>query len=184
MEEPLRMPSPMPPGGFNIEYQRRQCPVIDIAALAETANLPSMRRTMDFILALKTALLDDPAAQLTDDARERLRNPPGHVISIEDRGTRFSISIYLALENSSQAAYNRVCKAAKRDFSDSRSVDTLLTFHNIEKIIALYTGVVSIEHDMCRNSCLAYTGPFSKLEMCPTCGTSHWQEERLQGSHG
>ena len=114
----------------------------------------------------------------------RLRNPPGHVISIEDQGTRFSISIYLALENSSQAAYNRVCKAAKRDFSDSRSVDTLLTFHNVEKIIALYTGIVSIEHDMCWNGCLAYTGPFSKLETCPTCGTSHWQEERLQGSHG
>ena len=66
------MPSPMPPGGFNIEYQHRQCPVIDIAVLAETANLPSMRRTMDFILALKTASLDDPAARLTDDARERL----------------------------------------------------------------------------------------------------------------
>ncbi|KIM56828.1 hypothetical protein SCLCIDRAFT_29257 [Scleroderma citrinum Foug A] len=157
-KEPLCTPSPMPPGGFNIEYQCRQRPVIDIAALAETANLPLMHRTMDFILALKTASLDDPAAQLTDNARKRLRNPPGHVISIEDWGTRFSISTYLALENSSQAAYNHVCKAAKRDFSDSHCIDTLLTFHNVEKIIALYTGVVSIEHDMCRNSCLVYTG--------------------------
>ena len=72
MEEQLCTPSPMPPGGFNMEYQRRQRPVVDISVLAETANLPSMHRTMDFILALKTALLDDPAAQLTDDARKRL----------------------------------------------------------------------------------------------------------------
>jgi len=92
--------------------------------------------------------------------------------------------MYLALENSSQATYNRVCKAAKRDFGDSRGVDNLLTFHNVEKIIASYTGGVSIEHDMCQNSCIAYTGPFSNLEMCPTCGTSRWQEERLQGTNG
>jgi len=78
MKEPLRMPSPMPPGGhpgplgINIEYQHRQCPVIDVAALAETALLPSMHKTMDFILALKTASLDDPVTKLTQDALERL----------------------------------------------------------------------------------------------------------------
>jgi len=43
---------------------------------------------------------------------------------------------------------------------------------------------MSIEHDMCRNTCIAYTSPFTHLDTCPTCGTSRWKEERLQGTHG
>ena len=170
-------PSPIPPGKrIAIEYQRRRHPVVDIAALAGSAVLPSMHNTMEFILALNAASLDGPVAKLSQDALERLRDPPGHLIPIEDQGTHFSILTYLALENSSQVAYNRVCNAARKEFFDSRGIDTLLSFHNVEKVIASHTGVVFVEHDMCRNSCIAYTGPFSHLETCPTCGTSCWQE--------
>ena len=31
------------------------------------------------------------------------------------------------------------------------------------------SGVVPLEHDMCTNSCVAYTGPYSNLENCPCC---------------
>jgi len=143
-----------------------------------------MHHTMDFILALSSALLDDPVAKLSQDALKRLRDPPTHIVPIEEPGTRFSILTYLALENSSQAAYNHVCSAARKELSNSRGINTLLSFHNVEKIIASYTGVVSIKHDMCCNSCITYTGPFSHLETCLTCGTSRWQEQKLQGTHG
>jgi len=110
MKEPLCTPSPIPPGQrITIEYQRRQYPVVDITALAGTAVLPSMRHTMDFILALNSASLDDPVAKLSQDALERLRDPPTHIVPIEELGTRFSISTYLALKNSSQAAYSLQC---------------------------------------------------------------------------
>ena len=143
-----------------------------------------MHNTVEFIRALNAALLDDPVAKLSQDALERLPDPPGHLIPIEDQGTCFSISTYLALKNSSQAVYNCVCNAARKEFFDSRGIDTLLSFHNVEKVITLHTSVVSVEHDMCHNSCITYTGPFSHLETCPTCGTSHWQEQKLQGTHG
>ncbi|KIK25482.1 hypothetical protein PISMIDRAFT_9518 [Pisolithus microcarpus 441] len=166
---------------FSLEYERRPCPVIDVEALAELAVLPSMQRSMQFILALKKASLNE---ELASNAIEKIQNPPSHADPIDDPGTCFSISTYLALENASQLAYNHVCQAARTTFSGSPGANDILTFHSVEKLIASYTGVVSVEHDMCRNTCVAFTGPFSQLEACPICNTSRWKEERLQGTHG
>ena len=130
-----------------------------------------MRNTMAFIMALKNASLNDPVAHLGEEALERLWNPPDEVICIDNPGTRFSIAAYLALENTSQIAYNRVCQAARIAFAGAPGGDSILSFHNVEKLIAWYTGVVSIEHDMCRNTCITYTGPFAHLDTCPTCTT-------------
>ncbi|KAF8272293.1 hypothetical protein EI94DRAFT_1555136, partial [Lactarius quietus] len=34
------------------------------------------------------------------------------------------------------------------------------------------SGVISIEHNMCPESCVAYTGwPYNELEICPHCST-------------
>ena len=143
-----------------------------------------MRNTMAFIMALKNASLNDPVAHLGEEAVEWLQNPPDEVICIDNPGTRFSITAYLALENTSQIAYNRVCQAARIAFAGASGGDSILSFHNFEKLIASYTDVVSIKHDMCCNTCIAYTGPFAHLDTCPTCTTSRWKEEMFQGTHG
>jgi len=39
----------------------------------------------------------------------------------------------------------------------------------MEATIAELTGVKSIMHDMCLNTCIAYMGPFSELSSCPKC---------------
>ncbi|KAF9221228.1 hypothetical protein BS17DRAFT_711916, partial [Gyrodon lividus] len=54
----------------------------------------------------------------------------------------------------------------------------------VEKLIATYTGVEAIKHDMCPKRCLAFTGPFAGLDACPMCGTSWWKEQILQGTCG
>jgi len=38
-----------------------------------------MRHTMDFIMALKNASLDDPVANLSTDTLQQLRNPPNEI---------------------------------------------------------------------------------------------------------
>ncbi|KIK21600.1 hypothetical protein PISMIDRAFT_103894, partial [Pisolithus microcarpus 441] len=163
----------------------RACPVIDVEALAKLAVLPPMQQNIQFILALKNASLNDLASKLTSEALEKIRNPPSHcALPIDNKGTRYSISAYLALENASQIAYNHVFQAARSIFSGSPGTNNILTFQGVEKLIASYTGIISVEHDMCRNTCIAFTGPFSQLEACPMCDTSHWKEERLQGTHG
>ncbi|KAJ7829601.1 hypothetical protein B0H14DRAFT_2256040, partial [Mycena olivaceomarginata] len=43
-------------------------------------------------------------------------------------------------------------------------------------------GVSPIETDMCPNSCIAYTGPFSKLDKCPypDCSEPQYDQAKLQ----
>ncbi|KAJ8589580.1 hypothetical protein M405DRAFT_899515, partial [Rhizopogon salebrosus TDB-379] len=157
---------------------------INIEALAQMAVLPKIQETMEFILALKNATLEDPVARMSDEALERLRNPPQVTLEINNPGIRHSISTYLALEHASQDAYNRMRRSTMRNFAGAAAVDDVQSFYNVEKLISTYTGVESIEHDMCSKSCLAFTGPYSNLDHCPMCDTSRWNEARLQASNG
>ncbi|KAG1853960.1 hypothetical protein F4604DRAFT_1512496, partial [Suillus subluteus] len=146
--------------------------------------LQKMKETMEFVLALKNASLDDPLAKLSDDALHRLRNPPQEPIIINSPGVRQSISMYLALEHGSQEVYNRMRRAKMRNFEGANGVDEILSFYNVEKLISQHIGVESIEHDMCPESCLAFTGSFAHLESCPMCGSSRWDQAKLRASSG
>ena len=143
-----------------------------------------MCNTVDFILALRDASTADPVAILNDDALDRLRNPPNTPPVIENPGIWYSISIHLALEHSSQDAYERVCHSTIRNFSGAPGVDDIQSFYNVERTIRTFTGVEPIHHDMCSNTCLTYTGPFADLDACLICGTSRWNQQTLQGSNG
>ncbi|KAG2062574.1 hypothetical protein BDR04DRAFT_986151, partial [Suillus decipiens] len=127
---------------------------------------------MEFILLLKNASLDDPISKLSDDALDRLRNPLQGPINIDRPGIRHSISMYLALEYASQDAYNRIQRSTMRNFAQKN--EDILSFYAVEKLISKYTGVESIDHDMCPNTCLAYTGPYAHLDNCPICDASRW----------
>jgi len=39
----------------------------------------------------------------------------------------------------------------------------------MKRRIAEITGIVPIVDDMCKNSCIAFTGPLSKLDACTEC---------------
>ncbi|KIK21188.1 hypothetical protein PISMIDRAFT_104414 [Pisolithus microcarpus 441] len=56
--------------------------------------------------------------------------------------------------------------------------------YNIEKLIAGHTGVELIEHDMCLDMCVAFTGPYSALDNCPICGEDHYDAIKLCTSGG
>ncbi|KAG2348651.1 hypothetical protein BDR05DRAFT_874324, partial [Suillus weaverae] len=79
--------------------------------------LPKIKEIMDFILAIRNTSLDDPIAKLSDDALERLCNPPQGPIVIDSPGVCQSISMYLALEHASQDAYNHICRATAQKMS-------------------------------------------------------------------
>jgi hypothetical protein len=54
--------------------------------------------------------------------------------------------------------------------------DSILSFYNVEKLVAHYTGE-SI--DMCPDLCLAFIGPYAALEICPLCEESRWEQGKL-----
>ena len=140
-----------------------------------------MQEVMNFIRALSNASTADPIAKLSPDAFTRLHHPPALPLEINDPAVRHSISTYLALENSSQAAYDSIARSLKHNFPN---VGNIPSFYHVERLISTYTGVEPLLNDMCPNTCLAFTGPFSDLEVCPICQASRWNQEKLQGTSG
>jgi hypothetical protein len=62
--------------------------------------------------------------------------------------------------------------------------EDILSFYVVEKLILKYTGVKSIDHNICPNMCLAYTGPYAHLDNCPICDASRWDQARLHSTNG
>lgn len=143
-----------------------------------------MKDTMDFVRALANASVTDSFSQLSPDALDRLRHPPTVPFAIDNPTIRHSISTYLALENSSQAAYEAIVRSFKHNFPSVPGVGDTLSFYHVEKTIKTYTGVEPILTNMCPNTCLAFTGPFGDLDECPLCQSSRWNQAKLQGSSG
>lgn len=91
----------------------------------------------------------------------------GHTLSSSECT---SIKLYNTLQGCSQEAYNR----AQEVFIDTNPGLDVLSYFSVEKLVENITGVIRILTDMCPNTCVAYTGPYSDLNMCPTCELSHW----------
>ncbi|KAI0054683.1 hypothetical protein BV25DRAFT_1816712 [Artomyces pyxidatus] len=145
-------------------------------------NVPSLiediELTRKFIRAVQEATLDDN--KLDADTLDRLRNPPRTPPDIDDPDVRISIDIYLATTNASQDTYKDVRTAILRRYPDSR----MLSYDLVKKRVSELSGVVSIVDDMCINACISYSGPFSDLEVCPTCRESRWDQIKLASSRG
>ncbi|KAG1822726.1 uncharacterized protein BJ212DRAFT_1263995 [Suillus subaureus] len=136
---------------------------------------------MEFILALQSALLGDPVAKLDEEARSNLRNPPHEPLDITNPIICHLISTYYALEHSSQSTYKCIHSSTACTFPGT---DEMPSFYRIERMIAEYTGVESITHDMCLTHVLLITGPFADLDHCPVCN-KHWYDQiKLQASRG
>jgi hypothetical protein len=137
-----------------------------IDQLSNLARLDSMKTTMAFIQALKTASFDDEWSKLDPDALDQLRNPPMTSVNIDDNPAwRLGLDLYLSVTNAAQETYTSVRKAILRRYPD----DEVPSYDQIKHYVAKLSGVYSIEDDMCINSCLAFTCPYKDLQTCPEC---------------
>ncbi|KAG2147973.1 hypothetical protein DEU56DRAFT_909323 [Suillus clintonianus] len=93
--------------------ERRCSPLwdLDLDELSNMARIPKLQQDMLFICALREAHLDDGVG-LKGEALERLRNPPSYPATVDDPGIDFALSMFLALEHSSEAAYEDIQTAA------------------------------------------------------------------------
>jgi Transposase family tnp2 len=147
--------------------------------LQDTIHLNDLKTAAEFVKGLQGVTLDDPSLGMPDEALHRLRNPP-HERSpvVIDKVTRLAIDLYLG--NPSKETYETNCKAIQRY---EPGID-LPSYYKIKRLVADVTGVESVMHHMCINSCLAYTGPFHDLDACPVCSEPRYDQFRLQTSSG
>ena len=60
----------------------------------------------------------------------------------------------------------------------------LPSYYRTTRLISEITGIESVVHHMCINSCVAYTGPFLSLKACPICLEPQYDEFKLCSSGG
>ncbi|KAJ3791409.1 hypothetical protein GGU11DRAFT_694453, partial [Lentinula aff. detonsa] len=138
------------------------------------STIDDIRVADDFIRLLKNATLDN--AGLEENILDRLRHPLEHPPEALSPYTRLSIDVFLSITHASEATYNNVRNAIIRCFPESE----VLSYHEVKNLIADLTGVVAVAHDMCINSCHAYTGPFAELEECRYCNEPRYDQDVLR----
>ena len=60
----------------------------------------------------------------------------------------------------------------------------LPSYYKARQLVADLTGIELVVHHMCINSCIAYTGPFTDLKVCPMCSEPCYDKFRLEASGG
>ncbi|KAJ3876783.1 hypothetical protein F5051DRAFT_331198, partial [Lentinula edodes] len=125
-----------------------------------------------YINALRSIELDQSG--LSEAALETLTHPPEHSIkfgvSDEEKDILFSLDLFIGLVRASEKEYTSSRAAVQCRYPSS----SLLSYAQVKSQIASLTGIHPITHDMCPNTCMAYTGPFADHESCPRCDTSRY----------
>ncbi|KAF8337293.1 hypothetical protein F5887DRAFT_1078229 [Amanita rubescens] len=128
--------------------------------------------SQEFIASIRNAQFSD---DMDPEMISALKNPSRTPPDIDEK-TRMSIDIYLGLSNASEESYRNTKKALAR----RNPPVEIHSLHIVKKKICDMTGVKTIDTDMCINSCLAYTGPFSSLQACTQCGEPRYEDSTSQ----
>lgn len=143
----------------------------DIEELCGIVEDEDLALYLGFITLLRNSSLDDASMQMEVEDLERLRNPPRYGINLESEpDLRLALDLFLANYTSSVDAYNQNRKAMLRHHPE----DDVYTYDQAKRLVQHLSGIVPLAHDMCINTCIAYTGPFSILEICPYCNTPRY----------
>lgn len=132
----------------------------------------SLQLSIEYINALKSATLDE--SSMGEIAIKRLRDPTW-TKSIDlngNEGLRISLEMFIDTITASDETYERVISRLQKR---QRNLD-FCSRYRIEKRAQELAGTSTIIHDMCPQSCIAYTGALADRDKCTECGTSRWDE--------
>jgi hypothetical protein len=147
--------------------------------LKEVIHLDNLRLCAKFVKALQAATLSDPSVCLSEEAVAQLRDPLRGLSSPPlDVDQQLALNLYLL--NPSEATYEANCTA----FLHHSPHINILSYYRTTRLVSEITGIESVVHDMCVNSCIVYTGPFLNLEACPMCSEPRYDQFRIQSSRG
>lgn len=149
------------------------------------ATLEELELVQKFIREIKDATLD--ADNLPPSVIERLRNPSNIPASIADKAMHSGIDLFISMSNETETAFDKARDVFNRTLvrlgleDDQNQIPTLF---KVKEEILQITGVYPMMHDMCPNSCMAYTGPLSDKTSCIKCAHPRYDPEVLAASGG
>jgi hypothetical protein len=131
-------------------------------------ELPELQITQQFIDLLKSAALDKSGMQPEDI--EDLRDPGKDYALVDPSPLLRSLRHFLNNSTASRKYYESM-RAIERRYNPD---DPILPFDQVKQRARWLSGVAPMEHDMCVNSCMAFTGPYETLEICTRCGEARY----------
>jgi hypothetical protein len=149
--------------------------------LQQSIYLNGLKTSVSFIRALQCITLDDPMLGMSDKVLKRLQNPlcNNPSLSIDD-DTRLVIRMFM--DNPSEETYEKNCRSIL--LHPCMADASLPSYYRTKHLVVDLMGIKSVIHHMCINSCLAYTSPFSELEICLLCSEPWYNQFKLQSSSG
>ncbi len=102
---------------------------------------------------------------MSSAAIARMRNPPAHPLLPLSPLELMGLEMFLARGAASEENYSD----NRRAFMRVHPEDDVPSYDRTKRLMARATGIEAIKHDMCYNTCIAYTGPFDQLTRCPIC---------------
>ncbi|KAI1795270.1 hypothetical protein LXA43DRAFT_851327, partial [Ganoderma leucocontextum] len=112
--------------------------------------LADLKISREFVRLLENATLSNSG--LSEEALDRLRNPPQYPLDIKSPDVLLSIELFFATLNASDATYIKVREAYLRRHPENR----LLSLYEVRQKVQELSGVVPIRHDQCIKSCIAF----------------------------
>jgi len=177
-----REPEPQPAPQSN--EQDLEVLAQDNANVPILATLNELKLVQQFIVCIRDASLDND--YLPADVIDQLQNPATNIFNLDEQeALQTGIESFLATETASEAVFNQSCKVFHHSM-DRRGEDhePIPSLFQIKEHIKDITGIYPLMHDMCPNTCIAYTGPFSELKTCTKCMLPRYDPQALAASGG
>ena len=114
---------------------------------------------------------------MDEEDLEHLQNPLDHELTLDNTSDLcLTLKLFIANINLPVEVYNANFAAILRCHPN----DNIFTHNLVKHIMRHLTGVVPLIHDMCINTCIAYTGPYQDLERCPLCDEPQYNMTALE----
>jgi Transposase family tnp2 len=140
----------------------------DSVDVVDTIELPQLQLAQQYIDLLRSAALDKSGMQ-SDDIDE-LRNPTQTYTLVDPSPLLRSVRHFINNSSASRKHYESMRTIERLHKPD----DPILSFDQVRRRVGWLSGVMPVEHDMCVNSCMAFTGPREPLDACARCHASRY----------
>jgi hypothetical protein len=136
--------------------------------VVNTIELPRLQIARQYSDLLRSASLDKSGMQ--PEEIDQLRNPDQTYMLADPSPLLRSVRHFVNNSSASREFYESM-RAIERL---NRPDDPILSFDQVRQQVRWLSGVTPVEHDMCVNSCLAFTGPHETLDACSQCKASRY----------
>ncbi len=139
--------------------------------------MDELKLSQEFITAVREASLDND--KLPEEVIHRLRHPRQNSFDLDDEPElKTAIEFFMDTTTASEEVFNKVRDTHHRSL-DRLGVEyePLPSLYETKKKIEEITGVYSMKHDMCINTCMAYTGPFKDYRECFKCSAPRFDPQ-------